>query len=129
MVGAPHLPAFDTSAVGSLLCTNGTSVAGTLASRPESEHAHFFKIMQRHPNWAGIVALVAGGQEINRGKRDLAKWRTARLHRHIATSGPSCVIAASDIATGPGATARHEHARCPFQEAMLTTVSSRATAD
>lgn len=39
-----------------------------------SEPAHALEIMGRHPDWAVIVALIGGGQEINTGEAGLAEW-------------------------------------------------------
>ena len=41
---------------------------------PQSEAALFLDIMQRHQDWAVIVALVGNGQEINTGEAGLAAW-------------------------------------------------------
>jgi len=43
----------------------------------ESEAAMFLDIMRRHADWAVIVALVGGGQEINTGEAGLAAWGEA----------------------------------------------------
>jgi hypothetical protein len=73
--------------------------------RSKSEPALFLEIMERHADWAVIIALVGGGQEINRGERGLAEWGTALKERR-GSSGPRWhVIAAPDIATGGDATA------------------------
>ena len=42
--------------------------------RTASEAALFLDIMQRHRDWAVIVALVGNGQEINTGEAGLAAW-------------------------------------------------------
>ncbi len=42
--------------------------------RPYSEAEMLFNIMDRHNDWAAIVALVGGGQEINSGEAGLAEW-------------------------------------------------------
>lgn len=47
----------------------------------ESEAALFLDIMQRHPDWAVIVALVGNGQEINTGEAGLAAWGEALAAR------------------------------------------------
>ncbi|WP_368415741.1 DNA/RNA helicase domain-containing protein [Falsiroseomonas sp.] len=39
-----------------------------------SEPAHTLEIMGRHPGFAGIVALIGNGQEINTGEAGLAEW-------------------------------------------------------
>jgi Uncharacterized conserved protein (DUF2075) len=73
-------------------------------SRPKSEPALFLEIMERHLDWAVIIALVGGGQEINRGERGLAEWGAALTERRL-TSSTWQVIAAPDIVTGGEATA------------------------
>jgi hypothetical protein len=47
----------------------------------QSEAAMFLDIMRRHLDWAVIVALVGGGQEINTGEAGLAAWGEALLGR------------------------------------------------
>jgi hypothetical protein len=42
--------------------------------RPFSEAEMMFEIMNRQPDWAVIVALVGGGQEINTGEAGLPEW-------------------------------------------------------
>jgi len=46
-------------------------------NRAKSESALFLEIMGRHHDWAVIVALVGGGQEINRGERGITEWGAA----------------------------------------------------
>jgi hypothetical protein len=46
-----------------------------------SEAALFLDIMQRHRDWAVIVALVGSGQEINTGEAGLSAWGEALLAR------------------------------------------------
>jgi hypothetical protein len=47
----------------------------------QSEAALFLDIMARHSDWAVIVALVGGGQEINTGEAGLAAWGEALMAR------------------------------------------------
>ncbi len=42
-----------------------------------SEPEMVLQIMDRHPGWAAIIALVGGGQEINDGEAGLAEWGKA----------------------------------------------------
>ena len=70
--------------------------------RPDSEPTLFLQIMGRHDGWAVIVALVGGGQEINRGEGGLDEWgralatinaqacgwRIPRLHRFLVVLAP-----------------------------------------
>jgi hypothetical protein len=45
--------------------------------RAASEPTLFLEIMSRHKDWCVIIALVGGGQEINRGEGGLAEWGAA----------------------------------------------------
>lgn len=45
--------------------------------RELSEPEMMLQVMNRHSDWAVIVALVGGGQEINRGEAGLAEWGRA----------------------------------------------------
>ena len=48
------------------------------AKRPRvSESEMMLEVMDRHPDWAVIIALIGGGQEINRGEAGLAEWGRA----------------------------------------------------
>lgn len=50
------------------------------AKRPQvSEPEMMLEVMDRHEDWAVIVALVGGGQEINRGEAGLPEWGRALL--------------------------------------------------
>lgn len=44
---------------------------------PASEPEMMLEVMDRHPDWAVIIALVGGGQEINRGEAGLREWGRA----------------------------------------------------
>lgn len=47
----------------------------------QSEPAHLLDIMARHADWAAIICLIGGGQEIHDGEGGLAEWGTALLAR------------------------------------------------
>ena len=49
--------------------------------RNESEPETMFRIMDRHRDWAVIVALVGGGQEIYDGEAGLSEWGKALSER------------------------------------------------
>ncbi len=50
------------------------------AKRPQvSEPEMMLEVMDRHEDWSVIVALVGGGQEINRGEAGLSEWGRALL--------------------------------------------------
>lgn len=64
----------------------------------QSEAALFLDILSRHANWAVIVALVGGGQEINTGEAGLAAWGEALLARPqwYSRAAPG-VLTATDV--------------------------------
>jgi hypothetical protein len=45
--------------------------------REYSEPEMLLNIMERHQDWAVVIALVGGGQEINNGEAGLEEWGTA----------------------------------------------------
>jgi hypothetical protein len=45
--------------------------------RSYSEPQMLLEIMERHDDWAVVVALVGGGQEINNGEAGLGEWGIA----------------------------------------------------
>jgi hypothetical protein len=45
-----------------------------------SEPEMMLEVMDRHSDWAVIIALIGGGQEINRGEAGLAEWGRALAH-------------------------------------------------
>ena len=42
--------------------------------RTESEPSSMLRVMDRHGEWAAVIALVGGGQEINTGEAGLGEW-------------------------------------------------------
>ena len=53
------------------------NVANFAMSEPE----FLISVMDRHPDWAVIISLIGGGQEINTGEAGLAEWFSALKHR------------------------------------------------
>jgi DUF2075 family protein len=45
--------------------------------RGQSESEMMLQIMDRHNDWAAIIALIGGGQEINSGEAGLSEWGRA----------------------------------------------------
>ena len=73
---------------------------------PKSEPALFLEIMGRHIDWAVIIGLVGGGQEINKGEKGLSEWGAAVLdHNRQTESRKWRVIAAKEATAGADATA------------------------
>lgn len=66
-----------------------------------SEPEIMLSIMDRHLDWAVVVALVGGGQEIHNGEAGLAEWgRTLRdkfSHWHVAVS-PNALTGDTSVA-------------------------------
>ncbi|MGR5144847.1 DNA/RNA helicase domain-containing protein [Photobacterium sp. DNB23_23_1] len=46
----------------------------------QSEPEFLIEVMDRHEDWAVIIALIGGGQEINTGEAGLAGWLSALEH-------------------------------------------------
>jgi len=65
------------------------------AGRELSEPEMILQIMDRHQDWAVIIALVGGGQEINRGEAGLAEWGRA-----LAKFGEWNILASPDVLPG-----------------------------
>lgn len=71
--------------------------------RDYSEPEMLLNIMERHQDWAIVIALVGGGQEINDGEAGLEEWGRA-----IAKSKQNWVIYASpEVLRGGASTAGH----------------------
>jgi hypothetical protein len=78
-------------------------------NRPKSEAAIFLEIMGRHQDWAVIIALVGGGQEINRGELGLSEWGRALFEARNAECARKWIaIAAPEVVAGGEATARQQ---------------------
>lgn len=71
--------------------------------RDYSEPEMLLKIMERHDDWAVVVALVGGGQEINDGEAGLEEWGRA-----LTSSEKEWVVYASpEVLQGGASTAGH----------------------
>jgi hypothetical protein len=66
--------------------------------RPYSEPQMLLEIMERHQDWAMVIALVGGGQEINTGEAGLEEWG-----RSLSAANKSWIIYASPEAISGGA--------------------------
>jgi hypothetical protein len=69
--------AWDAVKVRKELLRRATSEERGLLDSADSEPALMLSIMDRLPDWAVIVALVGGGQEIHDGEAGLAEWGRA----------------------------------------------------
>ena len=71
--------------------------------RDYSEPEMLLRIMERHTDWAMVIALVGGGQEINDGEAGLEEWGRA-----LSSSSKDWLIYASpQVLEGGASTAKH----------------------
>jgi hypothetical protein len=71
--------------------------------RDYSEPEMLLRIMERHQDWAVVIALVGGGQEINDGEAGLEEWGRA-----LAGSDKNWIVYASpEVLDGGPSTAGH----------------------
>ncbi|MEL1251899.1 DUF2075 domain-containing protein [Aurantiacibacter gilvus] len=74
--------------------------------RPKSEASLFLEIMGRHDDWAVIIALVGGGQEINKGELGLSEWGRALNEENANPNTPHwTAVASPEVLEGGEATA------------------------
>ena len=89
-------------------------------NRDYSEPEMLLGIMERHPEWAAVIALVGGGQEINDGEAGLEEWGRA-----LAKSQKDWVIFASpEVLNGGPSTAGHRLFDKNGNQAKIQTDSS-----
>jgi hypothetical protein len=75
-------------------------------NRAKSEASIFLEIMGRHEDWAVIIALVGGGQEINRGELGLSEWgRAIAEERSASTARKWIAMVSPEVVRGGEATA------------------------
>jgi Uncharacterized conserved protein (DUF2075) len=72
-------------------------------ARDYSEPEMLLSIMERHEDWAAVIALVGGGQEINDGEAGLEEWGKALS----ATTKDWVIYASPEVLDGGPSTAGH----------------------
>ncbi|UWZ86373.1 DUF2075 domain-containing protein [Occallatibacter riparius] len=72
-------------------------------NRDYSEPEMLLNIMERHRDWAAVIALVGGGQEINDGEAGLEEWGKALAERPKDWT----VYASPEVLQGGASTAGH----------------------
>jgi hypothetical protein len=72
-------------------------------NRDYSEPEMLLGIMERHQDWAAVVALVGGGQEINDGEAGLEEWGRALAERQTHWT----IYASPEVLAGGPSTAGH----------------------
>ena len=71
---------------------------------PASEASLLLEVMERFPNWAVVIALVGGGQEIFVGEAGLEEWGRAIADRSVHWR----VVAAPEVLIGGDSVAGHK---------------------
>ena len=72
-------------------------------NRDYSEPEMLLRIMERHDDWAAVIALVGGGQEINDGEAGLEEWGRAL----DASKKEWLIYASPEVIEGGASTAGH----------------------
>jgi Uncharacterized conserved protein (DUF2075) len=93
----------------------------------QSEPEFLISCMDRHVDWAVIVCLVGGGQEINTGEAGIDSWieavstRFSDWHMHI-----SARLTDSEYAAGRALEAVHQRANAHFDDCLHLAISMRS---
>jgi hypothetical protein len=92
-----------------------------------SEPEFLVSCLDRHPDWAVVVCLIGGGQEINTGEAGIAEWikavTTTFPDRHIHVSPR---LRDSEYAAGSALKAIEGHSNVQFNEDLHLSVSMRS---
>lgn len=93
----------------------------------QSEPEFLISCMDRHADWAVIVCLVGGGQEINTGEAGIDAWLEAvnsrfhHWHMHISSR-----LTDSEYAAGKALEAVHNRRNTHFDDSLHLAVSMRS---
>jgi hypothetical protein len=85
--------------------------------RDYSEPEMLLRIMERHQDWAVVVALVGGGQEINDGEAGLEEWGRAL----IGSAKDWVIYASPEVLEGGASTAGHRLFDDPSKQKEVRT--------
>lgn len=83
--------------------------------RDYSEPEMLLRIMERHLDWAIVIALVGGGQEINDGEAGLEEWGKAL----VASTKDWVVYASPEVVEGGASTAGHQLFETPSLQTKI----------
>jgi hypothetical protein len=86
-------------------------------NRDYSEPEMLLGIMERHHDWAAVIALVGGGQEINDGEAGLEEWGRALAKR----ATPWRIYASPEVLEGGPSTAGHRLFESPSPALKVQT--------
>jgi hypothetical protein len=93
----------------------------------QSEPEFLIAYMDRHPDWAVIVCLVGGGQEIHTGEAGIGEWLDAATvrfpHWDLCISNQ---LTDSEYAAGRALDLTRSHARVRFERDLHLAVSMRS---
>ncbi len=89
-------------------------------NRDYSEPEMLLGIMERHQDWAAVIALVGGGQEINDGEAGLEEWGRALAERSTRWT----VYASPEVLEGGPSTAGHRLFELPSPALKVQTNDS-----
>lgn len=90
--------------------------------RPYSEPEMLLKIMERHQDWAVVIALVGGGQEINSGEAGIEEWGralSASSKSWVVYASPEALEGGSSVAGSRLHTTSHDRTLSIHSEAQL----------
>lgn len=85
--------------------------------RDYSEPEMLLRIMERHHDWAVVIALVGGGQEINDGEAGLEEWGRAL----IGSAKNWAIHASPEVLAGGPSTAGHRLFDIETQQKVVRT--------
>ena len=84
---------------------------------PASEPAMLLEVMERFSDWAAVIALVGGGQEIHLGEAGLSEWGSSLAERAVEWR----VVASPEAIAGGTSVSGHRL----FENGIPTNVSLR----
>ncbi|MFN7916265.1 MAG: DUF2075 domain-containing protein [Vicinamibacterales bacterium] len=93
----------------------------------QSEAEFLLSYLDRHPDWAVVICLVGGGQEINRGEAGISAWLDAveRQFKHWRVyMSPN--LADTEYAAGPALRSLATHVAVEHDEDLHLSVSMRS---
>lgn len=92
-----------------------------------SEPEYLLSCMDRHPDWAVVLCLIGGGQEINTGEAGIAEWIDALRARFSHWSiHVSPRLHDAEYASGAALDALSGRPRVHFDDALHLSVSMRS---
>lgn len=93
----------------------------------KSEPEFLISCMDRHPDWAVIVCLIGGGQEINTGEAGITEWIESLIRKfpewriHVSSR-----LADSEYAAGGALALLNNRPNVRFREELHLSVSMRS---